>query len=42
MTTNLTNQMATADAALSTLEQQYSSINELFQAEQISEQELTL
>ena len=42
MTTTLTNQMAQADAALSTLEQQYSSINELFQAEQTAEQELTL
>ena len=42
MTTNLTNQMAQADALLSTMEQQYNSINELFQAEQTAEQELTL
>jgi flagellar hook-associated protein 2 len=40
MTTNLTNQMAQADAALSDLEQQYNSISELFTAEQTAEQAL--
>jgi flagellar capping protein FliD len=42
MTANLTNQMAQADALLSNLEQQYNSINELFQAEQTSIMGLTL
>jgi flagellar hook-associated protein 2 len=42
MTTNLTNQMAQADALLSTSEQQYSYMTELFQAQQTEEQELAL
>jgi flagellar hook-associated protein 2 len=42
MATNLTNQMAQADALLSTTEQQYDYMNELFQAQQTEEQELAL
>jgi len=37
MATNLTNQMAQADALLSTTEQQYDYMNELFQAQQTEE-----
>ncbi len=42
MTTNLTNQMAAADALLSSSEQQYNYMNELFQAQQMQAQEMTL
>lgn len=42
MTTNLTNQMAQADALLSSLQQQYNSIAELFQAQQTATQALSL
>lgn len=42
MTTNLSNQMAQADALLSTTEQQYSYMTELFQAQQMQQQELAL
>lgn len=42
MTSNLENQMAQADALLSTSEQQYNYMNELFQAQQTETQSLAL
>jgi len=39
MQTQLQNQMAQADAAISTMEQQYSYLNSMFAAEQTADQE---
>ena len=39
--TNLTNQMSAADALVATMEQQYSSLTAMFQAEQINTQEMS-